>query len=97
MDIHGLTRGKEIYQLICDTRVGISYDDVLKLYDTWASDDAIEDSICPAEICEGKPGTIIIDDDNFHDRDVNGDNTTHRTNIVEKEMNKKIRSRRAKV
>ena len=38
--------------------------------------------VCPAEIAEGKAGTVIIDNDDFKDDDLTGGTTTHRTNMM---------------
>ena len=41
-----------------------------------------ESEVCPAEIAEGKPGTVIIDNGDFKDDDLTGGTTTHRTNMM---------------
>ena len=54
--IHGLTRSKEIIELMADAGVGISYKDVRKLHDCWALSDVENNPVCPEELAEGKPG-----------------------------------------
>ena len=38
--------------------------------------------MCPAEIAEGKAGTVIIDNDDLKDDDLTRGMTLHRTNMM---------------
>ena len=80
--LHGLTRNREIVQIASDLGVGISYKSVLRLHDSWALKELEKSEVCPAEIAEGKVGTVIIDNDDFKDDDLTGGTTTHRTNMM---------------
>ena len=39
-------------------------------------------SDCPDEIAEGKPGVIVVDNDDFKNDTLTGGNTSHRTNVM---------------
>ena len=47
--------------------------------------------MCPAEIAEGKAGTVVIDNDNFRDDDLTVGTTSHRTNMILVQPKKWIR------
>ena len=80
---HGLTRSKEMVKLLFDAGVGVSMESVRNLYDTWTYNDLLkENRVCPEEIAEGKPGTVIADNDNFKDDDLTGGTTSNRTNMM---------------
>ena len=80
--LHGLTRNREIVQIASDLGVGISYKSVLRLHDSCALQELEESEVCPAEIAEGKAGTVIINNDDFKDGDLTGGMATHRTNMM---------------
>ncbi|XP_066923249.1 uncharacterized protein [Clytia hemisphaerica] len=80
--VHGLTRSKEIIELMSDAGIGISYKDVMKLHDCWAASDLENNPVCPSELAEGKAGTAIIDNDDFKDDGLTGAETSHRTNMM---------------
>ena len=48
--------------------------------------------VCPAEIAEGKAGTVIIDNDDFKDDHLTGGATSHRTNMMFVQPKKWIRN-----
>ena len=54
--VHGLTRSREIIELMSDAGIGISYKDVMKLHDCWATSDLENNPVCPSELAEGKAG-----------------------------------------
>ena len=54
----------------------------MRLHDIWALKELEKSEVCPAEIAEGKAGTVIIDNDEFKDDDLTGGTTTHRTNMM---------------
>lgn len=70
--IHGLTRSREIIDILKKFALGISYKDVLALYEAWAVHDIKSNSTCPDELADGFPGTSIMDNDD----------TSHRTNVM---------------
>lgn len=80
--LHGLTRSREIVDILKKFSLGISYKDVLHLYDSWAKEDIEKNEVCPEELAEGMPGTAILDNDDFKDDTLTGGNTSHRTNVM---------------
>ncbi len=80
--LHGLTRSRELVDLLKSFALGISYNDVFSLYDSWARIDLHQNAICPKEIAEGIPGTGILDNDDFKEDTLTGGNTSHRTNVM---------------
>ncbi len=47
--IHGLTRSREIVDILNKLSLGISYQDVLNLYASWAKQDIEENEVCPED------------------------------------------------
>ena len=86
--LHGITRSKELVENNARLGLGIPYQKVLILRDTWALRDLQGDYKCPAEIAEGKPGISIIDNDDFKNDTLTGGGTSHRTNwmMIQKEV-----------
>eukprot|EP00794_Sanderia_malayensis_P000931 gene931-241_t len=82
MTIHGLTRSREIIDLMKKFSLGISYQDVLDLYAAWAKFELKTDEGCPEEIASNVPGTVILDNDDFQDDTLTGAGTSHRTNVM---------------
>jgi hypothetical protein len=80
--MHGLTRSREIVDLLKRFSFGISYKDVLHLYDAWAEHDITANNICPAELTQNIPSAAIMDNDEFADDTFTGANTSHRTNVM---------------
>ena len=80
--LHGLTRSREIVDVIRKFGLGIGYKDVLALYDTWAMDDIKTNETCPLELADGFPGTGVLDNDDFKDDTLTGADTSHRTNVM---------------
>jgi len=62
--------------------VCINYASVLLLKDAWAVHDLQICFDCPKEIAEGKPGVIIVDNDDFQNDTLTGGNTSRRTNVM---------------
>ena len=79
--IHGLTRSREIIDLMKKFSLGVSYADVLALYDTWAQYDIEENQVYPEKLAVGMPCTGIMDNDDFKDDTLTGESTLHRTNV----------------
>ena len=80
--LHGITRNKELVKFSSDLGIGLSYNSLLGLNESWALDEFENNEVCPAEIAEYKPGTVIIDIDDFKDDDLTGGMTSHRTNMM---------------
>ena len=80
--MHGLTRSREIIDLLKSFGLGISYNDVLSLHEAWAKHEIEKSKICPDEIADGYPATVIVDNDDFKDDDLTGGTTSHRTNMM---------------
>ena len=84
MTVHGLTRSREIIDLLKKFSLGIRYRDVLNLYATWTKHDMEKNDGSPEELAEYLPGVAIIDIDNddFQDNTLTGAETSHRTNVM---------------
>jgi hypothetical protein len=82
MNLHGLTRSKELVDTFHKCGVGIGYPLVLLLRDAWALHDIQLCAECPNEIAENTPGVIIVDNDNFRNDTLTGGDTSHRTNVM---------------
>ena len=63
--LHGIMRSKELVEIFYKQRFGISYADILHLPDWWALCDLENTSMCLPALNIGKPGSQIIDSDNF--------------------------------
>ena len=80
--LYGLTRSREVIDLMRKLGICISYADIKNLYATWASRE-IELGCCPEEIAENVPGTAIMDNDDFKCDSLTGEALTdHRTNVM---------------
>ncbi|KAG0711621.1 hypothetical protein GWK47_020229 [Chionoecetes opilio] len=80
--LYGLTQSREIIDLMHKFSFGISYKDVLNLYDAWAKFDIETNRACPDELAMGQPGTTVMGNDEFKDDTLTGANTSHRTNVM---------------
>lgn len=80
--LHGLTRSREIVDILNKFSLGISYYDVHTLYSAWTKNELEKNSICPGELASGMPGVAIMDNDDFCDDTLTGENTSHRTNVM---------------
>ena len=79
--IHGLTRSREIIDMLHKCGLCISYADLLLLYDSWALLDA--EATCPVEIADNKPPIVIVDNDDFKIDTLTGNaSSAHRTNVM---------------
>ena len=80
---HGLTKNKELIELLYKHGVGISYKDTLMLRDFWTYNDLINSHFCPVEIPEDVPCVVIVDNDDFKSDTLTGEATSaHRTNVM---------------
>jgi len=82
MYLHGLSHSRELVDIFHKVGVCINYASVLLLKDAWAVHNLQLCSDCPNEIAEGKPGVIIVDNDDFQNDTLTGGNTSHRTNVM---------------
>ena len=82
MNLHGLTRSKELVDTFHKCGVGINYSSVLLLRDAWAVHDIQLCSEFPNEIAENTPGVIVVDNDDFQNDTLTGGDTSHRTNVM---------------
>ena len=81
--IHGLTKNKEVVDLLHKEGLGISYTDVLKLRDLWACNDLTNSVDCPYELADGFPAIAIVDNDDFKMDTLTGAGAkAHRTNVM---------------
>ena len=81
--LHGSVRSKVLSDLAADMGIGATYKDILYLYDSWALKDLNENSVCPAELAEEKPGTAIMDNDDWQTEDITGETASvNRTNMM---------------
>ncbi len=83
VNVHGMTRSKDLVETLHRSGVCISYADTLLLYDHWALMDAEASATCPHEIADGKPAIVIVDNDDFKIDTLTGKATgAHRTNVM---------------
>ena len=75
MNLHGLTRSKELVDTFHKVGVCIGYTLVLLLRDAWAVHDLQLCTDCPNEIIDDMPGVIIMDNDDFRNDTLTGGNT----------------------
>ena len=80
--IHGLTRNKEVVQLLHKFGLAISYNDTIDLESTWAYHENQVSQVSPKELAYGNPGFAVIDDDEFREDTLAGGRTSHRTNMM---------------
>ncbi|KAI4824681.1 hypothetical protein KUCAC02_013179 [Chaenocephalus aceratus] len=65
VNVHGMTRSKDLVETLHKSGVSISYADTLLLYDHWALMDLEASATCPQEIADSKPAIVIVDNDDF--------------------------------
>lgn len=83
VNVHGMTRSKDLVNTLHKSGVCISYEDTLLLYDHWALMDVKASETCPQEIADAKPAIVIVDNDDFKVDTLTGDATgAHRTNVM---------------
>ena len=81
--IHGLTKSKEVVDILHKEGLGISYEDVLMLRDVWALNDPTLSVDCPYELADGFPAIAIVDNDDFKMDTLTGNGSkAHRTNVM---------------
>jgi len=83
VNVHGMTRSKDLMETLHKSGVCISYADTLLLYDHWALTDVEASTNCPHEIADGKPTIVIVDNDDFKIDTLTGSaKEAHRTNVM---------------
>ncbi|KAI9517797.1 hypothetical protein NQZ68_000966 [Dissostichus eleginoides] len=83
VNVHGMTRSKDLVETLHKSGVSISYADTLLLYDHWALMDLEASATCPQEIADSKPAIVIVDNDDFKIDTMTGNSTgAHRTNVM---------------
>ena len=83
VNVHGVTRNKDLVETLHKSGVCISYPDTLLLYDYWALLDVEASRTCPQEIADSKPAIVIVDNDDFKIDTMTGNATgAHRTNVM---------------
>jgi len=83
VNVHGVTRNKDLVETLHKSGVCISYEDTLLLYDYWALLDVEASRTCPQEIADSKPAIVIVDNDDFKIDTMTGSATgAHRTNVM---------------
>ena len=80
--VQGLTRSREIIDVLKKFGLGISYDDVLNIYKAWTKFEAKSSDLCPQQLAKEFPGIAIMDNDDFQDDILAGSNTSNRTNVM---------------
>ena len=81
--IHGMTRSKELIDILHKCGICISYNSLLLLYAIWAWRDVESSKTCPREITYGKPPVVIVDNDDFKIDTLTGNASgAHRTNVL---------------
>ena len=83
ISLHGATRSRDLSDIAADMGIANTYKDVHYLYDFWGLDELQNNPKCPAEIADGKPGTVILDNDDWQISDVTGGSqSVNRTNMM---------------
>ena len=81
--IHGMTRSRELIDILHNCGICISYNSLLLLYVVWALQDAETAKTCPRGIASGKPAMVIVDNDDFKIDTLTGNASgAHRTNVL---------------
>ena len=81
LTLHGLTRSREIIDILHKLGISISYNDVLNLHSSWAMYKSNKDE-CPIEIAYDTPDVAVMDNDDFKDETLTGADMSHRTNVM---------------
>ena len=63
--VYGLTKNKELVDILHKNGIGISYADVLMLQDFWALNDLQLSPFCPFDIANKIPAIVVVDNDDF--------------------------------
>ncbi|CAB3995671.1 Hypothetical predicted protein [Paramuricea clavata] len=63
VNVHGMTRSKELVETLHKSGVCISYANTLLLYDHWALMDVKASTTCPQEIVYGRPAIVVVNND----------------------------------
>ena len=81
--VHGITRSRELIDILHKCGVCISYNDLLILYMSWGLSDAESSNSCPSGIAKYKPPIVIVDNDDFKIDTLTGSaSCAHRTNVL---------------
>ena len=63
--IHGMTRSRELIDMLHKCGICISYNYLLLLYNFWAVRDTESSNTCPRGIAYNKPAIVFVDNDDF--------------------------------
>ena len=81
--VHGLTKNKELVDILHKNGIGISYVDVLMLQDFWALNDLQLSPFCPFKIVNKIPAIVVVDNNDFKVDSLTGNSShAHRTNVM---------------
>lgn len=80
--LHGLTKSREIIELLHKNGLVISYNDVIRLRDFWVLNDLKCSLECPTELAVGKLAIAIVDNDDFKSDTLAGAGQSHLTNVT---------------
>lgn len=80
--LHGLSKSREIVDIIHKNGLGISYNDTMMLRDFWVVNDLKRSLNCPFELADGTPAIAIVDNDDFKSDTLTGAGQPHRTNVM---------------
>jgi len=78
--LHSITGSKELVDSFYKLGMGISYPNVLFLYDNWTMHDLEQCSVCSDEINEGEPSISITGNHDFSNDTLTGGGTAHHCN-----------------
>ena len=65
LEIRGITRTKELINMLRKCGICISYKNLQLLFVTWALRDTESSKTCPRAIAYGKPPIVIVNNDDF--------------------------------
>ena len=82
-EIHGITRSKELIDMLLKCGICISYNNLQLLYTTWAFRVAETSKTCPRATAYGKPPIVIVNNDDLKINILIGNATgAHGTNAL---------------
>ena len=83
INLHGMTRSKDLVETLHKSGVCISYADAFLLHDYWALKDLDVSGTSPLEIADNKPVIAIVDNDDLKIDTLTGNAAgAHRTNVM---------------
>ena len=80
--LHGLSKSRELVDIMRKDGLGISYNDVHMLRDFWVVNDLKRSLNCPFELADYKSAVAIVDNDDFKSDTLTGTGQPHRTNVM---------------